>query len=263
MEEMRKNKRPVGDSGAEMLAEICRLLLLLVWKISKKAIRFAANHMSATGNHTIVFIKTSAKRLGRLIRLLGKNLKKGIRLVIINIQKGIQLSKDFWNDNNTQEKLRKARRTIRKAGELIWYYTKSTGKALIHYSVAIYLASKRLVINTIPIIISGWKRFVEGCILFGKWSMKRWNIARRNHRRRVLAFRRFRKNKGFKGLLLDTGDFLKKTLDNYMDEEQTSAISETEVEDDIYEEDTGEGNKAQVIGKKLFSSVKNIVDVND
>ncbi len=93
--------------------------------------------------------------------------------------------------------------------------------------------------------------------------MKRWNIARRNHRRRVLAFRRFRKNKGFKGLLLDTGDFLKKTLDNYMDEEQTSAISETEVEDDIYEEDTEGGNKAQVIGKKLFSSVKNIVDVND
>ena len=45
MEEMRKNKRPVGDSGAEMLAEICRLLLLLVWKISKKAIRFAANYV--------------------------------------------------------------------------------------------------------------------------------------------------------------------------------------------------------------------------
>ena len=56
---------------------------------------------------------------------------------------------------------------------------------------------------------------------------------------------------------------LLKTENEYMDEEEASSETSSNIDDDIYEEDMEDGNKAKVIGKKLFSSVKNIVDVND
>ena len=64
-------------------------------------------------------------------------------------------------------------------------------------------------------------------------------------------------------MLIDTGNYLRNTLNEYMDEEEASSETSSNIDDDIYEEDLEDGNKAKVIGKKLFSSVKNIVDVND
>ena len=77
-----------------------------------------------------------------------------------------------------------------------------------------------------------------------------------------IAYRKFRQHKGFKGLLIDIGNYLKSQIEKYMDEEQVEASADTSNEEAVME--IGEDdNTAQIIGKRIFSKVKTIVDINE
>jgi hypothetical protein len=263
MEEKRGFKQTNESSGAEMLAEICRLILLLIWKMTKKFLRFTLNSLQKIGRYIGVFFNISAKRTALLTKLTGNVINRGSRIFIIIIYRSKKQIKDFWYDNNTQEKIRTIRSNIKSFGFFIWHCIKLAGKASIHFLKAACVFIKQTAINTKPFIIAGWNLFIKSCVEFGLWLRECWRNAKKSHKRRVVAFKRFRKNKGFKGLLIDTGNYLRNTLNEYMDEEEASSETSSNIDDDIYEEDLEDGNKAKVIGKKLFSSVKNIVDVND
>lgn len=83
MEEKRGFKQTNESSGAEMLAEICRLILLLIWKMTKKFLRFTLNSLQKIGRYIGIFFNISAKRTALLTKLTGNAINRGSRIFII------------------------------------------------------------------------------------------------------------------------------------------------------------------------------------
>lgn len=230
MTENRTKKSSEEKDGMEMLAEIGRLLLLLLWKVVRS-----------------------------ILRIIIKSIILFIRL----IKKGIKRCVDFWNDNDTQEKLHKAKTGIKKAAVTFRQWLLIASATIIRLTILGARNTIQGIIHLKPTIIKVGICIKSGCISFGKGMRLLGRSIKLSHIRRKRAYKNFRKNKGFKGLLKDFANLLKSTLNNYMEEEQAEAAPETITEDDIIAEKISNGGKAHVIGKKLFSSVKNIVDISE
>lgn len=226
-----------------IVAEILRLLALLCWK--------------------------GIKALGRLLKKLGKFLLKiivkGILWIIDATDKLITKTKLFWNDNNTQDKIRKISKAIKNAA-------KAVGKAIIIALVAIFKA----IVWTLKKAFNGlihlkstsktvWKCIKKYANIFAKWTVK---VARKFAQWvqiQKIKYKNFRKNKGFKGLLLDMRNGLNGHITSYLDEEQEEEVDNNTQEnidtDNFIDIDENLPDKGLTgFGKKLYKAMKNIVD---
>jgi len=242
-------------SARDLLAELGRLLLLLLWAVTK-----------------------------RLIRITYKTIRFTIRFIKLCIDSTIE----WWKDKSTQEKVRairlKTRRWCRQAWHCLcigckkfWHGTVVFSKAFVKYTkIAAKLTWLGLVwlcVNLVQLIIHTKPVLIR----LGKWlkasyrqlaaniGLMRRGIRLRNLKRRR-RYQTFKRNGGMKGALENITNSLKSSIQSYMEEEQNEADPEAITEDDIFEErfeEIEQANKAHVIGKKIFSSVKNIVDINE
>lgn len=213
-----------------MLTEIGRLLLLLLWKMIRSILR--------------IIIKS--------IILLVRLIRKGIKRCIV-----------FWNDNNTQEKLRKIRQCIKNGGKLSAKWMIMASNAIVRLMFQGIKNVIQGIIHLKPTIIKACGYTKDGCISLAKAIKKTGRNIRLSHIKRKRAYKNFRKNKGFKGLLKDLTNLLKKSLNDYMEEEQIEISPDAVTEDDIIMAELEGNNKAYITGKKLFSTVKSIVDVTE
>jgi hypothetical protein len=203
-----------NKSGSEMLSEIGRLL----WQLFLKCI-------------------------ARLLKLI----QKGFLLCFALLKLLLQACIDFWNDNSTQEMLHIIKawciKAIKKLGSLciagciaLWkgilWTIRATIRGIIHLKpTLIYLGN---------LCKKAGKAIWRGTVICGK-SIRLYFLKRQH------AFRRFRRNKGFKGLLIDIKEYLQSMLNNYMEEDNDTTSS-----DAISYEEYVNGNKTN--GKKSFSS---------
>lgn len=252
-----------------MLREVGRLLLVLLARL------------------LVVLWRLIRKTARTLLRLVCKGL-----LAIIDLVRWIaKRIRDFWNDNDTQEKLRKMRFWLRWA----WKQTlrglvvgaKALWKGLCWLGKETVIGLAKLVRATVYAILhirptlraagrkmqQGWRFLARHCRRFGRGICK-WR------RKRQRAWRHFRQNKGFKGLLIDLGVWLKQQINNYIEEQPADASAEVldeateenrrlleEEREDEYDEanallDSSEGgrHRTHTFGRGLYNAMKHIVE---
>jgi hypothetical protein len=208
--------------------------------------------------------------LKRIVRIIYKSVRFSVAFVKLCVKSAVE----WWQDKSTQEKVRFLRLKLRQWCRLTWKYVKigcrklaewtvKGCKGAVKYSVVaakllwkgtVWLCVNfvQLILHTKPMLIrmgKGLKRMRRG--------MKLRNI------RRKRKYEAFKRNGGMKHALEQASKSLKSSIQSYMEEEQDEVDPNAITEDDIIEErfeELEQANKAHVIGKKLFSSVKNIVD---
>ena len=263
-EEFNIHKRDNGfeeKSGGQMLAEIGRLLLVLLGRLLQQLWKY-----------TKIFL-----------RFLLKWTCKGILLLIDYSEKGVHRLRDFWNDNNTQEKLRVTKEVtifwLKKLGYWCLRGLEYTGKGLVwlgqHLIVwSIWLGKKTIqgIIHLRPTLAKIRKGICTGAVKTKDWLKRVWKAVCLWFRHRREAYRRFRQNKGFKGLLIDIGNGLKRSVTNYMDEEQDDGADpdeadeqrpeerEVDVDTDLLESSLPEKSKVRSWGKRFYDGMKKIVE---
>ena len=253
-----RNARGGGEKTVwAVLGEIAKLLCLLCWK--------------------------GIKALGRLIL---KGLKIILRWVVLGLLWLIdsigwlaRKIRDFWNDNNTQEKLRKIGRGLKKA---LLAVLAGIWIAIIYIGKAIVWVFKKLFVGLLHLRTT--------LKLFGKWiariSVRFWNWLKRqgaNFRawgaRKKQQYRAFRKTKGFKGLLIDSRDALRGSISNYIENDQSDTAAESEMAEssqdqsvttpnelDTVNNDSDNENEEEVkgirkFGQKIYKAMKRLVEV--
>lgn len=223
-----KNKYE-DKSGREMLAEILRLTLKLIVKIGYNLLKLTA---------------------------------KGIKYIYTCINTAIKRIVDFWNANDTQVKLRIARIKLKAACTTLKHWSIVALKATAHFTVWCFKEIVKAIIHLKPTVQKCWaatKKFAKASC---EWAKRMYRIGKIKRAKQEIAYRKFRQHKGFKGLLIDIGNYLKSQIENYMDEEQVEASADANDEEAVME--IGEDdNTAQIIGKRIFSKVKTIVDINE
>ena len=78
--------------------------------------------------------------------------------------------------------------------------------------------------------------------------------------KRKRVYLSFRRNKGFKGLMMDVKNYLQLLLNNYMDEEQTETGKNVLSYEEYIRGERGGNNDTGTIGKKIYNGMKNIID---
>jgi hypothetical protein len=265
-------------TGSQLLSEIGRLLLLLLGKLFRALLKLL-------------------KRLG--LWLL-KWIFRGILALIDLTIRGIEQAKAFWNDNSTQERIRKIKagsiKMLRTLGVLLLQAAKAMGKYLAIFmlwlgqqSVIVAKATWDAIIHLGPTLVRLWHAMGRAAVRFARWlrlcgrSMRLWL------RKRQRAYRHFRQNKGFRGLLIDIGNWLKRCINNYVDDDRANstasqdartgnAAAAEEQEEDagispmeryLDREDDGEDfmskdslhkNKVHTFGRSIYQAMKRIVE---
>lgn len=242
-----------GKSAGKMLVEIGRLLLLLLLGLLKLLWRW----------------------LKKGLRWILKWICKGLLLLIDVTDLAIQRTRAFWNDNDTQEKLRKTRiwllLSLRKLAKwsltaciscwnLLCWLGKHLWLALIWFIKALI----RGIIHLGPTLRAVGRSLAKAARATWRWIVRVCRWMKLGHLRRKRAYQRFRKNKGFKGLLVDVGSWLRLQLNNYLDE--TPAPEEGEVDDDDDfnpfddDDETVNHSKMHSLGRSIYNAMKKIVE---
>lgn len=231
-------------SGGQLLLELAKLILLLIWKIIKKGIKVLARFL-------LFLIESTQNGIARLI--------------------------EWWNDNDTQEKVAEIKSTLKKwaitFGKWCVIAFNAIVKGIIIGSVATWhgivigvKATIQGIIHLKPTIIKIGELTVKGTKAFIAWMKRCGRGIKLSHIRRKRAYQRFRKNKGFKGLIIDSSTAVKNGIKMFMEEDQHEADPDAVTEDDLIEEEIeerlDEDSKAHKIGKKIFSTAKNIMDAD-
>ena len=218
----------------ELLMELGRLLLLLLWAILKYLIRWTY---------------------------------KSIRFAIRLTRQGLKAIGVWWRDKSTQEKVR----TLRRKAKV---YLKAFGRLVIHalrlclkyfflFLINLFKGLKWLAVNFVQFIIH-----MRPTLKRWRMELKKWRI-RVKRGKRLSAIRRQRRREAFKreggmrGALERKTASLKASIRSYMEEDQEEATPDAITEDDIIKEKFEQlenDNKAQVISRKFFTSIKNIVE---
>lgn len=256
----RNDKRYEERSGTQMLAEIGRLLLVL---------------------------------LGKLMRQLWKYIKKLLRWLLVIVCKGllwlIDLAQDgwqrwctFWNDNDTQDKVRKVKASLLRWSKQLGVWCvqglKAAGRGLLWLGIHLWQwfvwALKKTIegiIHLRPTLGKLWRGVKCGWRYAGAWLKQCGTAVAAWWRSRCDAYRKFRQNKGFRGLLVDIGNGLKGAVNRYIEDEQSEEDEnvkeagdedkETEMDTDLYESRLPEDSHVHSWGKRFYNAMKRIVEV--
>lgn len=212
-----------------------------------------------------------------ILSILIKGLKIVWRFLVFLVDVAVDAMErlgEWWNANDTQEKVKKIKAAIKKGcitlgkwcviaavatahgiaigAVATWhglvYGTKATIQGIIHL--------KPTVVRTGKLIVSGTKATIA-------WIKRCARGIRLFHIKRKRAYMRFRRNKGFKGLIVDSSNAVRDSIKMFMEEDQEEATPDAVTEDDIIEEELDErieNKKARKFGKKFFEKVKEIVE---
>jgi len=212
-------------SGGEMLSEIGHLL----WKLCLKAV-------------------------AHLLKLV----LKGIMFCFALLKMLLQACIDFWNDNSTQEKLRMARhwcaQSFKTVGSYCWMGIIAIGKGLVWTAKATWRGITHLKPTLVfmgRLCVKAAKAIWRGLVVCGKAI--RLFFLKRQH-----AFRRFRRNKGFKGLLIDTKTYLQEQLNSYMNDDNDTVSSDAISYEEYIDANRSDGKKS--FGRKLYNEVDKLID---
>lgn len=239
-----------GKSGSQMLAEVGRLILLLL----------------------LTLLKWLGRLLLRGLKLLLKYICKGLLWLIDATGYAIERLQAFWNDNNTQEKLRKMKAALVTAGEQLWSWTVAGSKAT--WRGLVWLANKTVqgIIHLGPTLKAVGRGLKQAVCAVGRWFRRLWRGLRKWHINRQRAYRRFRQNKGFRGLLIDLGNWLKGQIRDYIEEEPLQRRLPVEtIEEDVVDDDEADDpfrgldnvenpSKVQTFGRRIYNAMKRIVE---
>jgi len=256
-------------SALQMLREVGHLLLVLLARL-------------------LVALCRLLRRAARaLLRLVCKGL-----LGIIDLTQWItKRIRDFWNDNNTQEKLRKMRQWLRWAGKqtlrgltiaavALWKGSRWMGKEICIGLANLARATAYAILHIGPTLRAAGRRLRQWgrAIAHHCWRFLRG--VRKWRRKRQRAWRHFRQNKGGKGLLIDLGVWLKQQINNYIEEqpddasvedldeaeEESRRLLEGDEQDEYAEDDRSstsfdEGkHKTHTFGRGIYNAMKRIVE---
>ncbi len=167
---------------------------------------------------------------------------------------------DFWNDNSTQQKVHLAKvwfhAFLRTLGRLSVKALKALGRGLV-WSIRTLVRS---IINLRPTLVLTGRVLVRCGKTLWLWMtlLGRWCVLFFMKRKR--AYLSFRRDKGFKGLVLDVKNYLQHLLNNYMDEEQTETGKNVLSYEEYISIERGGKNGSDTIGKKIYNGMKNIID---
>ena len=242
----RNNKDYNEKSTLAVLGEILKLLCLLLWKGIKILGRF--------------FLKC--------LKFILKWIIKGVIFIIDFIDSSIGKFKSFWNDNSTQEKRRKVVEGLKNTGMAC---LKGIGVALLFIGKSLLWLLKKLILGLIHLKTTFrvvWKWIKNTSVSIINWirkqgkNLKTWTSNLRRN------YRSFRHNQGFKGLLVDLRNGLKGEITKYVEkeaDEDTEEVDdnvEIEIDTEINEDDDDNPSLLKRFGRKIYRSMKNIVDVD-
>lgn len=264
-EEQRSHNDFEGKSGSQMLAEVGRLLLLLLGKM----------------------LRALGRLILRALKYLLKLLCKGLLWLIDATGRGIERLQAFWKDNDTQEKLRKMRGALVCAGQQLWTWTKQaaaatwtgllwTAQHVMRGTVWLCQKTVQGIIHLGPTLRAVGRGLKQAAKAVGRWFRSVWRAIRKGHVQRQRAYHRFRKNKGFKGLLIDIGNWLRGQIRDYVDEEPLQQLpasgTNTVVDDDenVADDDDDDPfrnmseqvqqSKVGSWGRSLYNAMKRVVE---
>ena len=263
---------------------------------NEKSLRERLEKMSV-GKIAWLIVRLIGLLLLTVLKYLLRLVLKGIVYVYQGIRHTCHRIKVFWNSNSTQEKVRKLRihirlglrstgRGLKKAGRWCWKWLRKglrwtlrmlllgiiyTWKGLVWLGKA----SLNAIIHIGPtlrrlgyLIKVGYQQMIVGL----------WHLCRRirlRHLKNKRAWRRYRLNGGLKGLMIGTAGSLRNSISRFMEEDEVTetadspAQEENEGEEEMEEEEDEIGkyvkpdendSKATALGKKIFTSLKDIID---
>lgn len=259
----------------------------------EKSLRERLEKMSV-GKIAWLIIRLIGLLLLTMIKYLLKLVLQGIMYVNEGIKNSWRRAKIFWNSNSTQEKLRKLRihtriafrktgEGLKKAAKWTWRYLRKgfrwTLKAII--IAAIYTwkglvwlgkASLNAILHIGPTCRQLGKLIKKGYhkMIVGLWHFCRGIQLR--HLKNKRAWRRYRRNGGLKGLMIGTAGSLRNSINRFMEEDTTTDTSQNDTTADAEQEEDEIGkyvkpdendSKATALGKKIYSSLKEIIDDNE
>lgn len=247
MSEQYKNNKDYNEkSTLAVLGEILKLLCLLLWK----------------------GIKILGRFLLKCLKFILKWIIKGLIFVIDFIDSSIGKVKSFWNDNSTQEKRRKVVEGLKRAGLAC---LKGIGVALLFVGKSLLWLLKKFILGLIHLKTTFklfWEWLKNTSVRFVNWTRKQgrnFKTWMSNLRRN---YRSFRHNQGFKGLLVDMRNGLKGEITKFVEKEADEENDENddnveiEIDTEINEDDDDNPGVLKKIGRKIYRSMKNIVDVD-
>lgn len=243
-----------GKSALQLVRELLRLICVLIWKF--------------------------------LIWLFKKFLK-GILWCMQTMERGWKRLNDWWNDNNTQEKVAKTKawtkRALKTMGRGCVIAIKATGKGIVIALKATWHGLKVAAKATGKGLVAGTKATIQGIIHLRPTIKKIGNLivqsakatadwlkrCRRGMKlsriRRRRAYQEFKRNGGMKGAIINTSRNVRKNIEMFMEEDQEEADPDAVTEDDIMqealEEGANDGRRSMKIGKSIISHAKNFMDV--
>jgi len=220
-------------SALQMLREVGRLLLVLLARVLLALLRLL-------------------RRFGKwLLRLLCRGL-----LFFIDVMHNTAVRlRAFWKDNDTQEKIHKLCRRLRWLGLLSlrglcvgakasWRGFRWLGKRIV---VGLILLARGLlyaVLHIGPTLRLLGHGLWVGLKSLGRFLCRCGRGLRKAYRLRQRAWRHFRRNKGFKGLLIDFGVWLKHQINNYVEEQaDDSSADDDEGVEEVLDEDAAESRR--------------------
>ncbi len=212
------------------------------------------------------------KRLGmfvlKCLKFILKWTIKGLIFVIDAIDKGWNKLKQFWNDNNTQEKKRKILNGLKKG---CVNAIKGIGISLLFLLKALVWLFKKFFIAILHLkstfkICGEW--ITNTAAKVWKWSKNRVRKTKDFFKKIKYNYKSFRRNQGFKGLLFDLRNGLKKTITQYIENEQDDdEDTEEEIEtveivtDTEFDEDDTNVSGIRKMGRRIYKAMKNISDI--
>lgn len=260
---------------------------------NEKSLRERLEQMSV-GKIAWLIVRLIGLLLLTMLKYLLRLVLKGIVYAYQGIKHTCHRIKVFWNSNSTQEKIRKLRihfrlgmrktgRALAKAGRWCWKWTrKGLRKTLRAILIGIIYTCKGLAwlgkasLNAI-LHIGPTLRRLGHLIEVGYHQMiiGLWHLCRRirlRHLKNKRAWRRYRMNGGLKGLMIGTAGSLRSSISRFMEEDDTTETSDDNATDEEVEEEEDEigkyvkpddnDSKATALGKKIFTSLKEIIDEN-
>lgn len=254
MQDDNRNIRNGGEKSVlSVLLEIAKLLCLLCWK--------------------------GIKAFGRLILKGLKHLLRWMVIAILWIIDSLRWvgrkMKAFWTDNNTQEKLRKIGRGLKKGALAvlagIWI-------GIIYIFKGIVWLFKKLFVGLLHLrttlkIIGRW--IGRTAVRFWTWLKRQGAKFRAWTSKKKQQYKSFRRNQGFKGLLIDMRDAMRGSISNYIEndqqrdkpnegenpEDQTVVMEEETSADEADDESEEDVKGIRKFGRRIYKAMKRLVEV--
>lgn len=249
-----KHEEYSGKSALELIRELLKVLLVLLWRF--------------------------------LVWLIKKFLK-GVLWCMQTAEKGWNRLDDWWHDNNTQEKVAKIKAWLKRAAKTFGRWCFKAGKATLKgLKIGLLATGHGIVIAakaTGKGLVIGIKATIQGIIhlrptikkigqliVAGFWAtvagMKRCKRGMKLSRiRRKRAYEAFKRNGGMKGVIINSTRNVRSNIERFMEEDQEEAAPDAVTEDDIMEEaleaGANDGKKSMQLGKTFMAHAKNFMDV--